>query len=53
MIVNYPLIDVPITDYKVVHEIFNITDKWILKNDQECTIKTFDLGVIMKGIPII
>ena len=49
----YPMINEPITEYKVVREILHRCEKATREVGQLYTITSFDLGVIMKAMPII
>ena len=49
----YPMINEPITEYKVVKEILDRCARATEEVGQKYTVITFDLGVIMKAMPII
>ena len=49
----YPVINQPITDYKTVKECLRYAEEATKEVGQEYTITTFDLGVVMKALPII
>ena len=49
----YPSITEPITEYKVVKELLHKCEQATREVGQKYTITTFDLGVIMKAMPIV
>ena len=49
----YPMINEPITNFKVVKELLTRCQRATEEVGQAYTITTFDLGVIMKAMPII
>lgn len=51
--VYYPMINEPITDYKVVRVLLARSHQNTRLVGQKYTIITFDLGVVMKAMPII
>ena len=52
-IIYYPMINEPITEYKVVRELLARSQQSTRLVGQKYTIITFDLGVVMKAMPII
>ena len=49
----YPVIPKPITEYQIVQECLRYSEQATSEAGQEYTITSFDLGVCMKGFPLI